>query len=70
MMCSLGCMHWEWTNCPKAWHGQFKSGHDKKKHATIVLEAVATQDLWIWHSFFGLPECLNDINILDMYVDF
>ena len=32
---------------------------------TIILEAVASQDLWIWHAFFGLPGSLNDINVLD-----
>ena len=30
----------------------------------MVLEAVATQDLWIWHSFFGMPGTHNDINVL------
>ena len=29
-----------------------------------VLEVVATQDLWIWHSFFGMPGTHNDINVL------
>ena len=32
---------------------------------TIILEAVASQDFWIWHAFFGLPGSLNDINVLD-----
>jgi hypothetical protein len=31
---------------------------------TVVLGAVASQDLWIWHYFFGLPGTLNDINVL------
>jgi hypothetical protein len=30
----------------------------------MILEAVAYQDLWIWHSFFRLPGSLNDINVL------
>ena len=30
---------------------------------SVVLEAVATQDLWIWHSF-GMPGTHNDINVL------
>ncbi|KAJ0790101.1 putative harbinger transposase-derived protein [Helianthus annuus] len=30
----------------------------------LILEAVASQDLWICHSFFGLPGSLNDLNVL------
>ena len=37
-------------------------GHHKKP--TIVLEVVASYDLWIWHAFFGLPGSHNDINVL------
>ena len=61
MLGSVDCMHWTWKNCPKAWHGQYCG---KGGDATIVLEAVASQDLWIWHCFFGLPGTLNDINVL------
>jgi hypothetical protein len=61
MIGSIDCMHWEWSNCPTAWHGQFKG---RKGKPTIILEAVATQDLRIWHAFFGLPGSLNDINVL------
>ncbi|XP_010451609.1 PREDICTED: uncharacterized protein LOC104733755 [Camelina sativa] len=45
-------MHWEWKNCPTAWKGQYTRGSGKP---TIVLEAVASQDLWIWRAFFGAP---------------
>jgi hypothetical protein len=61
MLGSIDCMHWTWKNCSKTWHGQYCG---KSKDATIVLEAVASQDLWIWHCFFGLPGILNDINVL------
>jgi hypothetical protein len=61
MLGSIDCMHWRWKNCPAAWHGQFK-GH--KKDATIILEAVADQETWIWHAFFGMPGSCNDINVL------
>ncbi|GKC60391.1 ribonuclease H-like domain-containing protein [Tanacetum coccineum] len=47
----IDCMHWEWRNCPKAWHGQFARGD--KKYPTIMLEAVASYDLWIWNAFLG-----------------
>ncbi|GJX41386.1 ALP1-like protein isoform X1 [Tanacetum coccineum] len=30
-----------------------------------MLEAVASQDLWIWHAFFGVAGANNDINVLD-----
>ncbi|XP_048613495.1 uncharacterized protein LOC111213889 [Brassica napus] len=62
MVGSIDCMHWEWKNCPTAWKGQYARGHGKP---TIVLEPVASQDLWIWHAFFGLPGTLNDLNVLD-----
>jgi hypothetical protein len=39
------------------------TGHCRKP--TIILEAVASQDLWIWHALFGMPGSLNDINVLD-----
>ena len=62
MVGSIDCMHWEWKNCPTAWKGQYSRGSGKP---TIVLEAVASYDLWIWHAFFGPPGTLNDINVLD-----
>jgi hypothetical protein len=61
MLGSIDCMHWSWKNCPAAWHGQFK-GH--KKDSTIILEAVADYETWIWHAFFGMPGSCNDINVL------
>ena len=39
---SLGCMHWQWKNCPSALAGQYKG---KEKNPTVVLEAVANQRL-------------------------
>lgn len=62
MLGSLDCMHWQWKNCPKAWKGQFQG---KSGEATIILEAIASQDLWIWHCFFGVPGSNNDINVLN-----
>jgi hypothetical protein len=54
-------MHWRWKNCPKAWHWQYCG---KSHDPTIVLEAIVSQDLLIWHCFFGLPGSLNDTNVL------
>jgi len=32
---------------------------------TIILEAVASHDRWIWHAFFGVAGSNNDINVLN-----
>ena len=63
MLGSIDCMHWGWKNCPTVWKGQFARGDHKMP--TIILEAVASYDLWIWHAFFGVPGTCNDINVLD-----
>ncbi|CAM8996354.1 unnamed protein product [Rhodiola kirilowii] len=68
MMGSIDCMHWQWKNCPKAWKGMFMSGH--KGVPTLLLEAVASSDLWIWHAFFGVAGSNNDINVLDRSPNF
>ncbi|XP_048620827.1 uncharacterized protein LOC111208722 [Brassica napus] len=62
MIGSIDCMHWEWKNCHTAWKGQYSRGSG---NPTIVLDAVASYDLWIWHAFFGPPGTLNDISVLD-----
>ncbi|KAL9679482.1 hypothetical protein QQ045_017344 [Rhodiola kirilowii] len=36
----------------------------RKGHPTIILEAVASYDTWIWHNFIGVPRAQNDINVL------
>ncbi|GKD35390.1 ALP1-like protein isoform X1 [Tanacetum coccineum] len=46
-----------------SWQGQY--GRGDKKYPTIMLEAVASQDLWIWHAFYGMTGANNDINVLD-----
>ncbi|XP_020242910.1 uncharacterized protein LOC109821128 [Asparagus officinalis] len=61
MLGSIDCMHWVWKNCPTAWQGMY-TGHFHEP--TIILEAVASKDLWIWHAFFGLPGSHNDLNVL------
>lgn len=63
MLGSVDCMHWRWRNCPTAWKGQFTRGD--QSGPTIMLEAVASHDLWIWHAFFGIPGSNNDINVLN-----
>jgi hypothetical protein len=61
MLGSLDCMHWEWRNCPTGWAGQFTG---RSHTPTMILEAVASHDLWIWHAYFGMPGSSNDINVL------
>ena len=62
MLGSIDCMHWKWKNCPSKWKGQY-IGHTCD--STIILEIVASYDLWIWHAFFGLLGSHNDINVLE-----
>lgn len=62
MLGSLDCMHWQWKNCPIEWQGAYTRGDQGA--ATIMLEAVASQDLWIWHAFFGTAGSNNDLNVL------
>ncbi|XP_066167417.1 uncharacterized protein [Oryza sativa Japonica Group] len=63
MLGSIDCMHWRWEKCPTAWRGQFTRGDYGVP--TIILEAVATRDLRIWHAFFGVTGSNNDINVLN-----
>jgi hypothetical protein len=63
MLGSIDCMHWRWEKCPLAWRGQFTRGDYGVP--TMVLEAVASQDLHIWHAFFGVAGSNNDLNVLN-----
>ncbi|XP_071727635.1 uncharacterized protein [Rutidosis leptorrhynchoides] len=56
-------MHLDWKNCHVSYKGQYTRGDHKK--LTIMLEAVASYDLWIWYAFFGMTGFNNDINILN-----
>ncbi|XP_023750622.1 uncharacterized protein LOC111898969 [Lactuca sativa] len=62
MLGSLDCTHVAWEKCPTTWRGQFTRGDIGEP--TIILEAVASQDLWIWHAFFGVAGSNNDLNVL------
>ncbi|XP_044407151.1 uncharacterized protein [Triticum aestivum] len=63
MIGSIDCMHWQWENCPVAWRGQFTRGDHGVP--TMILEAVASHDLRIWHAYFGVAGSNNDINVLN-----
>ncbi|GKC84259.1 ALP1-like protein isoform X1 [Tanacetum coccineum] len=63
MLGSLDCTDWKWFGFPYA----FKAHYVRRDHGPnpfILLEVVASQDLWIWHAFFGVAGSNNDINIL------
>jgi hypothetical protein len=45
------------------WKGMFTRGDQKVP--TVILEAVASHDLWIWHAFFGVAGSNNGINVLN-----
>ncbi|CDF35965.1 unnamed protein product [Chondrus crispus] len=62
MLGSIDCCKWTWKSCPTAWHGQYQR---KEGVAAVTLEVIADHSLWIWHAFFGMPGCNNDINVLD-----
>jgi hypothetical protein len=52
----IDSMHWDWKNCQFALQvhvGEY----------TIILNVVASQDL-ILHSFFGMEDFHNDIDVL------
>jgi len=36
----------------------------------LILELVASYDLWIWHAIFGCPGSINDLNMLDRLLVF
>nr|XP_043616280.1 protein ALP1-like [Erigeron canadensis] len=63
MLGSIDCTHVEWLNGPRHLKGQYTRGDHGVP--TIMLEITASQDLWIWHAYFGAPGSNNDINVLN-----
>lgn len=61
MLGSIDCMHWKWKNSPTLLP-DMHTGHVHEPN--IILEAIASQDLWIWHASFHLPVAHSDINLL------
>lgn len=61
MLASIDCMHCQRKNYPR---GLCSMYHHHTKEATIILEAVASHDLWVWHSLFGMYDSHNDIHVL------
>ncbi|CAL8993104.1 unnamed protein product [Prunus brigantina] len=48
-------------NCPTALQGDYGN---RKGQKSIILEAVASFDTWVWHAFFGVAGAQNDLNVL------
>ncbi|XP_021815821.1 uncharacterized protein LOC110758306 [Prunus avium] len=64
MIGSIDCIHWQWKNCPTAWQGDYGN---RKGQKSIILEAVASFDTWVWHAFFGVAGSQNDLNMLGQF---
>ncbi|XP_022020158.1 uncharacterized protein LOC110920243 [Helianthus annuus] len=62
MVSSLDCTHFVWRMCPTEFRGQYMRGDHQ--YPTVMLEAMAFQDLWVWHAFCGSPGAQNDIRVL------
>ncbi|XP_071687338.1 uncharacterized protein [Rutidosis leptorrhynchoides] len=70
MLGILDCMHWRWRNCPQWWKGHYTRGDHG--YQSIMLEAVASYDGWLWHAYFGPAGSNNDINVLnqsDLFIE-
>ena len=63
MIGSIDCTDLPWVNCPYALKAQYCRG-DHEQDPFILLEVIASQDLWIWHAFFGVSGMDNDVNVL------
>ncbi|CAL9005022.1 unnamed protein product, partial [Prunus brigantina] len=61
MIGSIDCMHWQWKICPTAWQWDYGN---RKGQKSIILEAVAGYDTWVWHAFFRVVGSQNDLNVL------
>nr|GFA69463.1 hypothetical protein [Tanacetum cinerariifolium] len=58
----IDCTAWTWENYPVASIAQFFKG-DHGPGSFILLEALGSQDLWIWHAFFVVFRKNNDMNL-------
>ena len=61
---SWDCKHFVWHRCPTRWAGQH-AGHSEGGKKTLILEALADVNRYIWYSNFGDAGALNDLNVLD-----
>ncbi|GJZ42625.1 ALP1-like protein isoform X1 [Tanacetum coccineum] len=54
MLGSIDCMHWDWKNCPKALHGQFKRSTHKTQLSMLQAGAGSTNSADLQCIFWGL----------------
>ncbi|XP_057248145.1 uncharacterized protein LOC125493769 [Beta vulgaris subsp. vulgaris] len=59
LMGCIDCMHLQWKNSPTQYKGMY-SGRPGKP--TLILEAITSYDLWIWHAFLGTPGRAPPVN--------
>ncbi|GJW54929.1 ALP1-like protein [Tanacetum coccineum] len=62
MLGSLDCTDWAWFGCPIV-HKAHYCRRDHGPDPFILLEDVASNNLWIWHALFGVSGSNNDINV-------
>nr|GEX10410.1 hypothetical protein [Tanacetum cinerariifolium] len=60
---SIDCVDWEWSNCPTAYRTQFFRG-DRGSNPFILLEAIASQDWWVYHTPFCVFSANNNVKVL------
>lgn len=63
MLGNIICIHWAWKNCPTVWACAHHS--HKKGCPTIILEVVASTNMWIWYAFYSVVRSNMDINVLN-----
>nr|GEU90693.1 hypothetical protein [Tanacetum cinerariifolium] len=56
-------MDWEWSNCPTAYRTQYFRG-DRGSNPFILLEAIASQDCWVYHTSFCVFGANKNVKVL------
>ncbi|GJT16930.1 S-formylglutathione hydrolase [Tanacetum coccineum] len=63
MLRSIGCTGWLWANSSNTYLAQYRRG-DHELNLFILLEAVASQYLWIKRALFRVSAPNNNVNVL------
>lgn len=62
MLKSIDCCKWRWRTCPTVYRWQYKG---KEKVLTVTMTAIVDDPHYIWHAFFGIAGCNNDLTMMD-----